>query len=139
VSGKPIPSGDTKQETPDRLAGQLVYFALSAAVLTFLITNNLRSMISIIIVAGGRGIAAGTSLAIPGAIGRAARKGAVIKGGIYLEAMDEMNIKAVLLTGAAAGFLDPLIATLIHVVSELTFILNSTRLIAPRERRNPPA
>ena len=38
---------------------------------------------------------------------------------------------------AAAGFLNPLIATLIHVVSELTFILNSTRLIPPREKAKP--
>jgi P-type E1-E2 ATPase len=35
---------------------------------------------------------------------------------------------------AAAGLLNPLLATLIHVVSELTFILNSTRLLPPRER-----
>jgi P-type E1-E2 ATPase len=35
---------------------------------------------------------------------------------------------------AAAGFLNPLIATFIHVASELTFILNSTRLLPPRER-----
>jgi hypothetical protein len=35
---------------------------------------------------------------------------------------------------AAAGFLNPLLATFIHVASELTFILNSTRLLRPRER-----
>jgi Cu+-exporting ATPase len=35
---------------------------------------------------------------------------------------------------AAAGFLNPLLATLIHVVSELTFILSSTRLLPPREK-----
>jgi Cu+-exporting ATPase len=35
---------------------------------------------------------------------------------------------------AAAGFLNPLLATFIHVASELTFILNSTRLLPPRER-----
>jgi heavy metal translocating P-type ATPase len=70
------------QKTADRLAGYLVYFALGAALLTFLITHNLRSTISVIIVAGACGIAAGTPLAILGAIGRAARKGAVIKGGI---------------------------------------------------------
>ena len=80
------------QKTADRLAGYLVYFALSAAVLTFLITHNLRSTISVIIVAGACGIAAGTPLAILGAIGRAARKGAVIKGGIYLEALGQLNI-----------------------------------------------
>src|ERR1700733_13548088 len=79
------------QKTADRLAGYLVYFALGAAVLTFLITHNLRSTISVIIVAGACGIAAGTPLAILGAIGRAARKGAIIKGGIYLEALGQLH------------------------------------------------
>ena len=79
------------QKTADRLAGYLVYFALGAAVLTFLVTHNLRSTISVIIVAGACGIAAGTPLAILGAIGRAARKGAIIKGGIYLEALGQVR------------------------------------------------
>ncbi|MGA1984245.1 MAG: HAD-IC family P-type ATPase [Acidobacteriaceae bacterium] len=35
---------------------------------------------------------------------------------------------------AAAGMLNPLLAAFIHVVSELTFILNSTRLLPPREK-----
>jgi P-type E1-E2 ATPase len=59
--------------------------------LTFLITHNLRSTISVIIVAGACGIAAGTPLAILGAIGRAARKGSIIKGGIYLEALGQLH------------------------------------------------
>ncbi|HTZ95806.1 MAG TPA: cation-translocating P-type ATPase [Terriglobales bacterium] len=75
------------QKTADRLAGYLVYFALGAAILTFAITRNARSTISVIIVAGACGIAAGTPLAILGAIGRAARQGAIIKGGLYLEAL----------------------------------------------------
>lgn len=79
------------QKMADRLAGYLVYFALGAAVLTFLITHNIRSTISVIIVAGACGIAAGTPLAILGAIGRAARQGAIIKGGIYLEALGQLD------------------------------------------------
>ena len=79
------------QKMADRLAGYLVYFALGAAVLTFLITHNVRSTISVIIVAGACGIAAGTPLAILGAIGRAARHGSIIKGGIYLEALGQLN------------------------------------------------
>ncbi len=75
------------QKTADRLAGYLVYFALGAAVLTFVITHNVRSTISVVIVAGACGIAAGTPLAILGAIGRAAHQGAIIKGGLYLEAL----------------------------------------------------
>jgi heavy metal translocating P-type ATPase len=79
------------QKMADRLAGYLVYFALGAALLTFLITHNIRSTISVIIVAGACGIAAGTPLAILGAIGRAARYGSIIKGGIYLEALGQLN------------------------------------------------
>lgn len=79
------------QKTADRLAGYLVYFALGAAVLTFLITHNIRSTISVVIVAGACGIAAGTPLAILGAIGRAAHHGAIIKGGLYLEALAHVD------------------------------------------------
>ena len=75
------------QKTADRLAGYLVYFALGCAVLTFLVTQDVRSTISVVIVAGACGIAAGTPLAVLGAIGRAARQGAIIKGGLYLEAL----------------------------------------------------
>lgn len=75
------------QKTADRYAGYLVYFALACAALTFAITRDARSTISVIIVAGACGIAAGTPLAVLGAIGRAARTGAIIKGGRYLEAL----------------------------------------------------
>jgi len=57
------------QKTADRLAGYLVWFALGGAVLTFIITRNLTSTISVIIVAGACGIAAGTPLAILGESG----------------------------------------------------------------------
>jgi heavy metal translocating P-type ATPase len=75
------------QGIADRLAGYLVYFALGSAALTYFITRDLRSTISVIIVAGACGIAAGTPLAILGAIGQAAQKGSIIKGGLYLEAL----------------------------------------------------
>lgn len=79
------------QRLADRLAGYLVYFAIGAAILTFLITRDIRSTISVVIVAGACGIAAGTPLAILGAIGRAARTGAIIKGGLYLEQLGRVN------------------------------------------------
>jgi Cu+-exporting ATPase len=79
------------QQLADRLAGYLVYFALAAAILTFIITRDARSTISVIIVAGACGIAAGTPLAILGGIGRSARVGAIIKGGLYLETLGRVN------------------------------------------------
>jgi Cd2+/Zn2+-exporting ATPase/Cu+-exporting ATPase len=79
------------QRLADQLAGYLVYFALGAAALTFLTTGNVRSTISVVIVAGACGIAAGTPLAILGAIGRAARLGAIVKGGLYLELLGKLD------------------------------------------------
>ena len=83
----------------DRLAGYLVYFALACAVLTFLLTHNARSTISVIVVAGACGIAAGTPLAILGAIGRAAQKGVIIKGGRYLEGLSNVDVVVLDKTG----------------------------------------
>ncbi len=79
------------QRLADRLAGYLVYFALGAAVLTFLMTRNIYSTISVIIVAGACGIAAGTPLAILGGIGRSARLGAIVKGGVHLETLGQVD------------------------------------------------
>ncbi len=79
------------QRTADRLAGYLVYFALTCALFTFILTHNARSTISVVIVAGACGIAAGTPLAVLGAIGRAARQGAIVKGGLYMETLSKVD------------------------------------------------
>ena len=79
------------QRLADRMAGYLVYFALASAALTFLISHDIRATISVVIVAGACGIAAGTPLAILGGIGRAARLGAIIKGGLYLETLGRVD------------------------------------------------
>jgi len=87
------------QKIADRLAGYLVYFALGCAALTFALTRDARSTISVVIVAGACGIAAGTPLAILGGIGLAARHGAIIKGGRYLEALWQADIVVLDKTG----------------------------------------
>jgi heavy metal translocating P-type ATPase len=79
------------QKVADRYAGYLVYFALACALLTFAITRDARSTISVVIVAGACGIAAGTPLAILGAIGRAAKTGVIVKGGLYLETLGKVT------------------------------------------------
>ena len=79
------------QRLADRLAAYLVYLALGAAALTFLITHDMRSTIAVVIVSGACGIAAGTPLAILGGIGRAARLGAIIKGGVHLETLGRVD------------------------------------------------
>ena len=79
------------QKTADRLSGYLVYFALGFAALTYLVTRDARSTISVIIVAGACGVAAGTPLAILGAIGRAAKAGAIVKGGRHIESLGAVD------------------------------------------------
>src|ERR1700686_3516251 len=87
------------QRLADRLAGYLVYFALGAAVLTYLLTRDSRSTISVIIVAGACGIAAGTPLAILGGIGRCARLGAIMIGGVHLETLGRVDMGVIDKTG----------------------------------------
>jgi heavy metal translocating P-type ATPase len=87
------------QRIADRLAGYLVYFALGAAALTYLITRDIVSTISVIIVAGACGIAAGTPLAILGGIGRCARLGAIVKGGVHLEMLGRVDMVVIDKTG----------------------------------------
>ncbi|MGL4975669.1 MAG: heavy metal translocating P-type ATPase [Bosea sp. (in: a-proteobacteria)] len=79
------------QKLADRMAGYLVYASFAAAIITWLLTHNVRDTISVIIVAGACGIAAGTPLAILGGIGRAAKLGSIIKGGIHLETLGRVD------------------------------------------------
>jgi P-type Cu+ transporter len=79
------------QRIADRLAAGLVYFAFGAAILTLIVTGNITSTIAVIIVAGACGVAAGTPLAILAGIGNAARRGIIIKGGLYLEALNTID------------------------------------------------
>jgi heavy metal translocating P-type ATPase len=126
------------QRIADRLAGYLVYFAFAAAILTFLVTHNIRSTISVIIVAGACGIAAGTPLAILGAIGRAAQQGAIIKGGLYLEKLAEVDTilldKTGTLTFGTPGLVD------VHPAPEISAaLLLKTAAMAESRSEHPVA
>ena len=79
------------QRLADRLAARIVYLALAAALVTFLATRDARATISVIIVAGACGVAAGTPLAVLAAIARAARCGAFVKDGTHLEQLSAVD------------------------------------------------
>ena len=74
------------QRLADQLAGYLVYFAFGAAALTYAVTRDVPSTVSVIIVAGACGIAAGTPLAILGG-----RRGWGYKGGLHLETLGRVT------------------------------------------------
>ena len=121
------------QGLADRMAGYLVYFALAAALLTYLITRDIRATISVIIVAGACGIAAGTPLAILGAIGRAARGGAIIKGGLYLEQLGRVDTVVLDKTGTLT-YGEPEVQSL--VVASGAAVDDVLRLMASAELRS---
>ena len=87
------------QRLADRLAARIVYLALAAALVTFLVTRDVRATISVIIVAGACGVAAGTPLAVLAAIARAARCGAFVKDGTHLEQLSAVDTVVVDKTG----------------------------------------
>ena len=87
------------QRLADRLAARSVYLALAAALVPFLVTRDVRATISVIIVAGACGVAAGTPLAVLAAIARAARCGAFVKDGTHLEQLSAVDTVVVDKTG----------------------------------------
>ncbi len=87
------------QKLSDRLASWLVEFAIGFAAFTFLATRDVTSTISVIVVAGACGVAAGTPLAIVATLGKAAKKGTIVKGGAYIEEMSRVDTVVIDKTG----------------------------------------
>ena len=79
------------QRLADRFAAYLVYLALAGAAVTFAVTRDWTATISVVVVAGACGIAAGTPLAVLAAIARVARSGAFVKDGAHLEALSQAD------------------------------------------------
>lgn len=126
------------QKTADRLAGYLVWIALGLAVLTFIITRNLTSTISVIIVAGACGIAAGTPLAILGAIGQSARQGAIIKGGLYLELLGAIDTVVFDKTGTLTWG-NPEVTAVLPIAGQTEEVVLQAASIAEQRSEHPLA
>ena len=87
------------QRISDKLATWLVEFTIAFAAITFLVTRNLISTISVIVVAGACGVAAGTPLAIVAVMGGLAKKGVIVKGGVYIQEMSKIDTIVIDKTG----------------------------------------
>jgi Cd2+/Zn2+-exporting ATPase/Cu+-exporting ATPase len=94
------------QRISDKLAAWLVEFTIVFAVITFLVTRNLISTISVIVVAGACGVAAGTPLAIVAVMGGLAKRGVIVKGGVYVQEMSKVDTVVIDKTGTLT-FGDP--------------------------------
>ena len=73
------------QKLSDKMATRLIQFAIGLSVLTFLITQNVISSLSVIVVAGACGLAVGTPIAFLATNGKLSRKGIIVKGGLQIE------------------------------------------------------
>src|SRR6266704_2553785 len=87
------------QRISDKLAAWLVEFTIVFAVITFVVTRNLISTISVIVVAGACGVAAGTPLAIVAIMGGIAKKGVIVKCGVYVQEMSKVDTVVIDKTG----------------------------------------
>jgi P-type Cu+ transporter len=73
------------QKISDKLATRLIQFAIGLSVLTFVVTHNIVSTLSVIVVAGACGLAVGTPIALLATNGKLSRRGVIVKGGVQIE------------------------------------------------------
>jgi Cd2+/Zn2+-exporting ATPase/Cu+-exporting ATPase len=102
------------QKTSDRLSAWLIEFAIIFSVFTFVVTRNLTSTISVIVVAGACGVAAGTPLAIVATMSNAAKRGVVVKGGVFIEEMNRIDTVVIDKTGTLT-LGDPVVTSVIQM------------------------
>lgn len=73
------------QKLSDKMATRLIQVAIGLSLLTYLVTQNVVSTLSVIIVAGACGLAVGTPIALLATMGNLSKRGIVIKGGLQIE------------------------------------------------------
>ena len=73
------------QKLSDKLATRLIQFAIGLSVLTFIVTHNVVSTLSVIVVAGACGLAVGTPIALLATNGKLSKRGIIVKGGLQIE------------------------------------------------------
>jgi cation-transporting P-type ATPase C len=79
------------QRVGDRFSGFVVPAAFISAVLVFMVTRDLRRSLTMLLVACPCAAGLATPTAVAASIGNSARRGIMIKGGIYLEAMTNVD------------------------------------------------
>jgi P-type E1-E2 ATPase len=78
-------SKDPIQKLSDRLATRLIQFAIGLSVLALIVTQNIVSTLSVIVVAGACGLAVGTPIALLATNGKLSMRGAILKSGVQIE------------------------------------------------------
>ena len=80
------------QKLSDKMATRLIQFAIGLSVVTYLVTQNIISTLSVIVVAGACGLAVGTPIALLATTGKLSKRGIIIKGGLQIENLSHTGI-----------------------------------------------
>ena len=80
------------QKLSDKMATRLIQFAIGLSVVTYLVTQNIMSTLSVIVVAGACGLAVGTPIALLATTGKLSKRGIIIKGGLQIENLSHAGI-----------------------------------------------
>jgi P-type Cu+ transporter len=87
------------QTAADRFAGIYLPIVAGIAALTFIISRNPLAAAAVLVVACSCSFALATPIAMLASIGAAARRGLLIKGGQYIEALDKADVLLIDKTG----------------------------------------
>ena len=79
------------QRFADRFTAYYIPVVLAAAIMTYLVSGNATAAVATILVACSCAIAMATPVTVLAAVGQSARRGIVIKGGRYLEALAKVD------------------------------------------------
>lgn len=79
------------QRFADRFTAYYIPVVIGVAVLTVLITRNVTAAVATVLVACSCAIAMATPITVLAAVGNAAKRGIVVKGGRYLEALAKVD------------------------------------------------
>lgn len=87
------------QRLADKFSAYFIPLVLLAAGLTYLTTGRVMNAVAVLVVACACAIAIATPMAVAAAVGAGARRGILIKGGAYLEALARVDTLLVDKTG----------------------------------------
>ena len=87
------------QRLADRFSGYYLPVVLTIAVLTYVLSGDLMAVVAVLVVACSCSFALATPIAMMASIGAAAKRGLLIKGGKYVEAIKAADVVLVDKTG----------------------------------------
>ncbi|MGQ9720731.1 MAG: heavy metal translocating P-type ATPase [Candidatus Jordarchaeum sp.] len=87
------------QKIADRFTAYFTPLVLALSFLTYLLTNSVITAVTVLIVACPCAVALATPLAVIATIGKSSKRGSLVKGGDYLEALGRVNTIAMDKTG----------------------------------------